>query len=71
MNKKVLGPTPNGGEYSIMYFYNDKDEPVDSSVATKAVGCEFDKDGKLIFESKIILKKADELSDENKNENVK
>src|ERR1700720_612849 len=43
--RETIGPTPNGGVRSAAYFTNDRDEPVDESVATKVRIVEYGADG--------------------------
>ena len=45
------GPTPSGGAYSEIYYLNDKNEVVDSSIATRCVIRECREDGTLIQET--------------------
>ncbi|MBE6152809.1 MAG: hypothetical protein E7166_01090 [Firmicutes bacterium] len=56
MSKKMDGPTPNGGSYATITYFDDKGKIVDESIATRAIGCEFDENDELICESWIILK---------------
>ena len=37
LSKRIDGPTPNGGAYSIGYYFNDDDMAVDEKIATKIV----------------------------------
>lgn len=48
--KKIIGPTPAGGEYAILYFYDEKDNPVNEENAHHAYGVEFDTMGNRINE---------------------
>lgn len=43
--------TPNGGNYSEIYYMDDNNNIVDESVATKAVIRECTEDGELISET--------------------
>ena len=43
-------PTPNGGDYSEIFYFDDDGNRVDKAVATKAVIRECKKDGTLINE---------------------
>ena len=56
-SEKKVGPTPNGGEYSIIYYMDEDNNIVDKEKATKARGCEFDKDDNMICETWLVLKK--------------
>lgn len=49
--RKIPGPTPAGGSYAILYFFDENDEPVIEEEATKAYGVEFDEDGHRIKET--------------------
>jgi len=44
-------PTPSGGDYSEIYFFDDKDNNVDETVATKCVIRECKANGDLIMET--------------------
>ncbi len=56
--KRIDKPTPHGGAYAIIYFFNDKDESVEEENATKAISCEYDKDGKKICENWMLKDKT-------------
>ena len=43
--------TPNGGDYSEIYYFNDKNESVPKEKASKAVIRECKEDGTLIHET--------------------
>ena len=49
--ERVEGKTPNGGDYSEIFYQNDDGEPVDESVATKFVLRECKTDGTLVHET--------------------
>ena len=44
------GPTPSGGDYSEIYYFDDNNEAVDSSIATWCVIRECKNDGTLLNE---------------------
>lgn len=46
--RRIEGPTPKGGAYAILYFYDNNDNPVNEENAEKAYGVEFDKEGNRI-----------------------
>ena len=48
--KRINEPTPSGGAYSEIHYFNDAGESVDESVATKCVIRECTADGTLINE---------------------
>ncbi len=50
-SKRINEPTPMGGAYSEIHFFNDAGESVDESVATKCVIRECDADGNTIHET--------------------
>ena len=56
MNDKITNyerydqPTPNGGSYSEIYYFNDKGEIVDEIFATRCMIRECTKDGELLNE---------------------
>jgi hypothetical protein len=47
--------TPNGGQYSEVYYFNNEMEPVDKSKATVIMVRELDKDKNLIFETQATI----------------
>lgn len=53
------------GNYAIVYYYNDNNESVEETVATKCTICEFDINDKLVKEGSFVLetkKEEDEIS---------
>lgn len=55
---RVAGPTPNGGEYAILYYKGK--EPGSTATPEDAVGfeaVEFDKRGNEIFRSYVEIKR--------------
>ena len=48
---RTEGPTPSGGAYSEIIFFNDSGDVVDESVATRCVIRECAADGSLIAET--------------------
>lgn len=48
---RTIGPTPNGGDYSEIYFLNKNGKIVDESKATKCVIRECKADGTLVSET--------------------
>lgn len=48
--KRVDGPTPSGGDYSEIFYFNENGEPVDEEVADKCVIRECLSNGELINE---------------------
>ena len=49
--ERINEPTPNGGAYSEIHYFNDAGESVDETVATKCVIRECLNDGTLICET--------------------
>ena len=49
--ERINEPTPNGGAYSEIYYFNDVGEPADETMATKCVIRECAVDGSLICET--------------------
>ena len=43
-------PTPNGGDYSVIFYFDDDGNSVDKTVATKAIIKEYKSDGTVINE---------------------
>ena len=48
--KRINEPTPNGGAYSEIYYFDDAGLPADQETATKCVIRECAEDGTLICE---------------------
>ena len=55
--KRVNKKTPNGGDYSEIYYLDDEHNVVDAKIATKCIIRECKKDGTLIRETWGILKR--------------
>ncbi len=49
--EKIIGPTPNGGAYSEIFYFDDSGNAVDASKASKCVIRECAEDGTLIQET--------------------
>lgn len=49
--ERINEPTPCGGDYSEIHYFNDAGESVDKTVATKCAICEYDKNGNLLNET--------------------
>ena len=62
------GPTPNGGVYSIIYFYDEEGNSTTQENAVVAYGCEFDENDNMIYETMLFNKKETE-NDIMKNDN--
>ncbi len=55
--RKVEGPTPNGGIYSEIYYFDEFDNTLENEEnAVSAIAREIDKNGKVIKETKFYLK---------------
>lgn len=50
-HKKIMGETPNGGDYSEIYFFDNSDNIVDEAEAVKCVIRECAENGDLIAET--------------------
>ena len=48
--ERINEPTPSGGDYSEIYYFNDEMEPTDEAIATRCVIREFRRDGELLNE---------------------
>jgi hypothetical protein len=68
--RKIDGPTPSGGAYAVLYFYDDNNNPIPEEQATKAYGVEFDENGKRIKETYLLVSnsKDDEYNNKNNEE---
>ncbi len=64
--RKIDGPTPSGGVYAMLYFYDDNNNPVSEEQATKAYGVEFDENDKIIKETYFLI--SHEKNDKNTSE---
>ena len=51
MMKRIDKPTPNGGDYAIMFFYNNDGKSVSEKEATVIHVHEYTKDDKFIKET--------------------
>lgn len=49
--QRINEPTPNGGDYSEIYYLDEKNNNVDEKQATKCVIRECKKDGELVNET--------------------
>lgn len=49
--ERINEPTPNGGVYSEIHYFNDAGESVDETTATRCVIRECTEDGSLICET--------------------
>lgn len=80
--RKIAGPTPAGGEYAILYFFDENGNPVIEEHAKTATGVEFDKNNNMILETNFVLgeskndvedeivKNYEEINNENDLENT-
>lgn len=48
---KTKGKTPNGGDYSEIYFFDDKGNPIDQKNASRCVIRECKENGELLKET--------------------
>ena len=55
--EKIKGKTPNGGDYSELYYMNDKGEACEKSEATNGILRECKKDGTLVMETFVTFGK--------------
>lgn len=55
--QKVEEPTPNGGDYSEIYYFDDNNNIVDEEEATRCIIRECLNNGKLIQETRGICNK--------------
>ncbi len=66
-SERLEGPTPNGGAYGMIYYFDDNNNAVTKENATKAMGCEYDKDDNMINETWLVIQKDTEsVENENK-----
>ena len=49
-SKKIYGKTPNGGDYSEIFYFDDEGNSTDSNKATKCIIQECKNDGSVIYE---------------------
>ncbi len=69
--RKIIGPTPAGGEYAILYFYDEKDNPINEENAHHAYGVEFDEMNNRINETYFVCNKENKDSNQNLNDEHK
>ena len=50
LSEKVIGKTPNGGDYSEIFYFDDNGNPIDSDKATRCIIRECKNDGSVIKE---------------------
>ena len=56
--EKKVWKTPNGGDYSIVYYFDDNGEDCDKSVATNCLCVEYDMNGETVHvQRRYIVKK--------------
>lgn len=65
MEKRFDGPTPNGGVYTIIYYFNERGEDVSPEEATNGIGCEFDENGKLLNETYLTFNNKNNINKNN------
>lgn len=53
VKETLRAPTPDGGDYSEIYYFDDKGKAVDKSNATKVVIRELLDDGTLVSETRM------------------
>ena len=49
--KKIIEPTPSGGDYVVISFFDEYGNPADEKDAAKCIIQEYFNDGTLIFET--------------------
>ena len=49
-HEKIIETTPNGGDYSEIFYFDDNGNPVDSKEATKCIIRECKNDGTIVNE---------------------
>ena len=49
--KRINEKTPNGGDYSVILYLNDKNDPADETVATHFIIRECKNNGELVSET--------------------
>lgn len=53
--ERVDGPTPNGGDYSIAYYYDEQNRPCKKAVAYLVNIVEYTKDGEYVNSTTAFL----------------
>lgn len=48
-SERIDKPTPNGGKYSIAFFYDDAKRPIEKKFATQVEIFEYDENDKVIY----------------------
>jgi hypothetical protein len=49
-HEKIIEKTPNGGDYSEIFYFDDNGNPIDSEKATKCIIRECKNDGTVVNE---------------------
>lgn len=57
-SERAEGPTPNGGAYSMAFYYDDNGNPAPKSEATRCNIIEFDENDNFVNETMGILGKV-------------
>ena len=55
IKERKNGKTPNGGDYSEIYYLNDKGDPVERDKATRGIIRECKEDGTLVSETRFEM----------------
>lgn len=55
VERRVDGPTPNGGAYTVITYYDIEHKRVDEEVATHAELVEFDANGEQVLRTYVEL----------------
>ncbi len=53
--EKKVWKTPNGGDYSIVYYFDKYGHPADKSVAVNCLCVEYDKNGETIHSERAYI----------------
>jgi len=54
--EKKMGPTPNGGDCALTYYYDENGLEVDKDKAVGGIVTEFDSNNNVIKETSFLLK---------------
>lgn len=57
-SEKVLGKTPNGGDYSEIFYLDADNNAVEANKATHAIIRECTNDGRLVFETRCVVNES-------------
>lgn len=55
-SRRIEGPTPCGGAYAILYFFDSNGQSTTEDKAVTAIGVEFDQNGNQLQSTNFVMK---------------